>query len=220
MKMTNWQSSSLSPFWWPILLRETQSKEHSSHVQKQNSIDLSMQSHLLSPRTCPGVPRDSLLTSETLGDGCTNRSSSDVAQQKRTRLVSMRIQVRSLASLSGLRIWCCCELWYSSQIWLGSGVAVAVVQANSCSLDKMPILGTSICCRCGPKKPKKTKQKKLLLNACNKPIKLGHIERKKEREGGRNHISHGKILFSSNKTCHSNLFLKTQFWEFPLWLSG
>ena len=29
-----------------------------------------------------------------------------------------------LASLSGLRIWHCCELW--SKMWLGSGVAVAV----------------------------------------------------------------------------------------------
>ena len=29
--------------------------------------------------------------------------------------------------LRGLRIWCCCELWYKSQTGLGSGVAVAVV---------------------------------------------------------------------------------------------
>ena len=31
------------------------------------------------------------------------------------------------ASLSGLRIWHCRELWCRSQTWLGSGVAVAVV---------------------------------------------------------------------------------------------
>ena len=31
------------------------------------------------------------------------------------------------ASLSGLRIWRCCELWCRSQAQLGSGVAVAVV---------------------------------------------------------------------------------------------
>ena len=36
--------------------------------------------------------------------------------------VSMRMQVGSLASLSGLRIWCCHELWCRSQMWLGSGV--------------------------------------------------------------------------------------------------
>ena len=35
-----------------------------------------------------------------------------VAQWKQIQLVSMRIQVRSLALLSGLRIWRCCELWH------------------------------------------------------------------------------------------------------------
>ena len=44
-----------------------------------------------------------------------------------TRLVSMRMQVRSLASLSGLRIWHCCEQWCRLQTWLRSWVAVAVV---------------------------------------------------------------------------------------------
>ena len=34
-----------------------------------------------------------------------------VAQWKWIWLVSMRTQVRSLASRSGLRIWCCYELW-------------------------------------------------------------------------------------------------------------
>ena len=42
---------------------------------------------------------------------------------------SMRMQVRSLASISGSGIQCCPELWYSSQTWLGSGVAVAVAVA-------------------------------------------------------------------------------------------
>ena len=50
-----------------------------------------------------------------------------VAQQKQSRLVTMRIQVQSLALLSGLRIWRCHELWCRSQTWLGSGIAVAVV---------------------------------------------------------------------------------------------
>ena len=35
-----------------------------------------------------------------------------LAQWKRIWLVSMRIQVRTLASLSGLRIWHCGELWF------------------------------------------------------------------------------------------------------------
>ena len=36
-------------------------------------------------------------------------------------------QVQSLASLSGLRIWRCRELWCRSQTWLRSHIAVAVV---------------------------------------------------------------------------------------------
>ena len=38
----------------------------------------------------------------------------------------MRMQVRSLALFSGLWILHCCELWYRSQMQLGSHVAVAV----------------------------------------------------------------------------------------------
>ena len=44
----------------------------------------------------------------------------------RTWLVSMRMQVRSLASLRRLRVQCCCELWCRSMTLLRSGVAVAV----------------------------------------------------------------------------------------------
>ena len=43
-----------------------------------------------------------------------------VAQWKQTQLVSTKIQLRSLASLSGLRIWHCHELWCRSQMRLGS----------------------------------------------------------------------------------------------------
>ena len=49
-----------------------------------------------------------------------------MAQCKRIWLGTMRLQVQSLASLSGLRIQCCRELWCTSQTWLGSGVAVAL----------------------------------------------------------------------------------------------
>jgi len=41
---------------------------------------------------------------------------------------------------------------------LGSGVAVAVVKASSCSSDSIPSLGTSICHRYGPKKTKKGRE--------------------------------------------------------------
>ena len=47
----------------------------------------------------------------------------------------MRFRVQSLASLSGLRIWRGRELWYRSHTWLGSEVAVAVVQASNNSSD-------------------------------------------------------------------------------------
>ena len=48
-------------------------------------------------------------------------------QQKQIRLGIMRLWVRPLALLSGLRIQHCCGLWGRSQTWLGSCVAVAVV---------------------------------------------------------------------------------------------
>ena len=47
-----------------------------------------------------------------------------VAQRKQIRLGTMRFRVQSLAWLSGLRIWRCCELWCKWQMWIGSGVAV------------------------------------------------------------------------------------------------
>ena len=50
-----------------------------------------------------------------------------VAQWKRIRVGTMRLWVRSLASLSRLRIQWCCEMWCRLQTWLGSGIAVAVV---------------------------------------------------------------------------------------------
>ena len=44
-------------------------------------------------------------------------------------IVSMTIWVRSQASFSGLRIHCCRKLQHSSQMRLGSGVAVASAAA-------------------------------------------------------------------------------------------
>ena len=67
------------------------------------------------------------------------------------------------ASLRGLRIWHCRALWCRSQARLGSRVAVAVVEAGSCSSNKTPRLGTSICCGYSPRKdkrPKKTQKTK------------------------------------------------------------
>ena len=50
-----------------------------------------------------------------------------VAQQKQIWLASMMTWVRSLGSLSELRIWCCHELWCRSKRRLRSCIAVAVV---------------------------------------------------------------------------------------------
>jgi len=86
-----------------------------------------------------------------------NSRSSFIAQRKRIRLGTMRLQVPSLASLSGLRIRLCCDLWCRSQSRLGSrvAVAVAVAEAGGYSSDWTPSLGTSMCCRCGPQKTKR-----------------------------------------------------------------
>ena len=50
-----------------------------------------------------------------------------VSQQKQIQPVTMRLQVQSLALLSGLRIRHCCELWCRSQTRLRCYIAVAVV---------------------------------------------------------------------------------------------
>ena len=72
----------------------------------------------------------------------------------------MRMWVQSLVLLSGLRIWHCHELWYRSQTWLGSAVAMVVAKAGSYSSNLTPSLGISICHRWSPKKKnKKQKQK-------------------------------------------------------------
>ena len=78
-----------------------------------------------------------------------------MAQLKRIQLGTMRLRVRSLASLSGLRIWLCHVLWCRSQTWLGSRIAVAVVKASSYSSDSAPSLGTFICHGCQKDKKKK-----------------------------------------------------------------
>ena len=57
-----------------------------------------------------------------------------------------------IPGLSGLRIRRCCELWCRLQMWLGSQVAVAMVQAGSCSSDLTPSLENFHMLReCGPK---------------------------------------------------------------------
>ena len=82
------------------------------------------------PRRAPHWSGVSFCSSESEEDACFKTKVPEVpvvAQQKRIQLVSMRMQVRNLASLSGLRIWHFRELWCRLQMQLGSCVAVAVV---------------------------------------------------------------------------------------------
>ena len=83
-----------------------------------------------------------------------------MVQGKRIQLGTLRLRVQSPALLRGLRIWCCRELWCRSQTWLRSGIAVAVAQASSCSSDKTPSLGISICHTVGAALKKRQKKKK------------------------------------------------------------
>ena len=60
------------------------------------------------------------------------RKNSWFLEWKWTQLGSMRIRVQSLTLLSGLRIWCCCELWYRlhmllspALLWLWCRLAAA-----------------------------------------------------------------------------------------------
>ena len=71
-----------------------------------------------------------------------------VAQQKRILLGTMRLRVRSLDLLSGLRIWHCRKLLRScvARLWHRPAVVAPIGP---------PSLGTSMCHGCGPKKKKK-----------------------------------------------------------------
>ena len=69
----------------------------------------------------------------------------------------MRMQVRSLALLGGLRIWRSASrsVGHRCGLTLRSGVAAARMKIGSCSSDSTPRPGTSIC-GYGPKKKKQT----------------------------------------------------------------
>ena len=81
-----------------------------------------------------------------------------MAQWKRIQLVSMRMWLRSLASLSGSGIRPCRKLWCRSQTRLRSCVAMAVAVASSCNtswINSTPSLGTSTCLALKNKQTKK-----------------------------------------------------------------
>ena len=84
-----------------------------------------------------------------------------MAQRKRIQLVTMKLQVRSLSLLSGLRIQHCRELWCRLQTRLGPCIAVAVWRRSAAVSPIRPLawkplyaMGVVV------KKAKKKKKKK------------------------------------------------------------
>ena len=67
-----------------------------------------------------------------------------MVQRKRIQLVSIRMQVRFLASLSGSGIWCCRDLWCGSQMQLGSQVALAVAPIQSLARELPYVMGVGL----------------------------------------------------------------------------
>ena len=90
-------------------------------------LSLDLLPHWASWGHLPDYLPTSLSQSWLWGEQGSDPGVSIVAQGKRIQLGTMRMQVLSLASLSGLGIQCYCELGCSLQMLLGSGVAVAVV---------------------------------------------------------------------------------------------
>ena len=134
-----------------------------------------------------------------------------MAQWKRIWLVSMRMQVQTLASLSGLRIWHCCDLRYRLQTWLRSGTAML---ASSCSSDSTPSLGTSICRGFSPKKDKtKTKTNPTNFGASKDTIKKVKRRPTEQKKIFVNHIHHNglvprileKRILQNNKKTNSSM---------------
>ena len=81
----------------------------------------------------------------------------------------MRISVPSLASLSGLRICCCCELWCRLQTWLGPNVAMAVTRPAAVTLIQLPAWEPHMPL-VWPRKEKKASKQTLIFRS----LRFGH----------------------------------------------
>ena len=79
----------------------------------------------------------------------------------------MRIQARSPASLSGLRIWHCCKLWYRFQKQPGSNVAVAVLQAPAAATIRPLALELLYAAGITIKSERKRKKGIIVGNSCH-----------------------------------------------------
>ena len=87
-----------------------------------------------------------------------------VVLRKQIWLVTMRLRVGSLASISGLRIQRCCELWHRLQTWLGADVSVAMYRPAAITLIRPlawePPYATGAALKSKKKKKKEKKERK------------------------------------------------------------
>ena len=67
-----------------------------------------------------------------------------VTHRKQIQLGTMRLSVRSLASLSGLRIWRCRGLWCRSQTQLGSRRPAAVALIRPLAWEPPHAVGVAL----------------------------------------------------------------------------
>ena len=112
----SWERLELEIDIWNLLAEMTL-KTGRWQVNKEFTVD-SYKFHFLTGSYCWSLPYTAqLIKNSSWGVPI-------VVQQKRIRLGNIRLWVRSLASLSGLRIWCCHELWCRSQMRLGSCIAI------------------------------------------------------------------------------------------------
>ena len=138
----------------------------------------------------------------------------------------MRMQIRSLALLSGLRIWRCCELWCRWQTWLGSCIAVAVGQGSGYSSGSTPIweipyaVGGALK---GPKNENKTKKNTLEKEQTNSntsrrqnmikiSVEINEIEKQQ-----RNWTKATWKDYSANPTVLVHSIIQVSFTEICLW---
>ena len=93
---------------------------------------------------------------------------------------------------------------------LGSCIAVAEVQAGSCSSDSTPSLGTSMHCRCSCKKPKKKKKRKQHM------YEVFHKQQSITRTRVRTCYCH-RAKYACCLSQRKTLSCFGGFWELPAW---
>ena len=74
-----------------------------------------------------------------------------------------------------------------------------MVYASSCSSNSTPSLGTSICCRCGPKKIKQKKPTKTVITHINKVKNKSHMIISTDAEKAFDKIQHPFMIKTLNK---------------------